>query len=66
MPVPSKHDYAALIEEYDQRLARGEFKRSIEADFNVRGIHPRTFQNRRTQAKKALVNDQPAKESVVF
>jgi hypothetical protein len=53
MPTPSKHEYAALIEEYDQRLASGELKRSIEADFDSRGIHPRTFQNRRTQAKKA-------------
>jgi hypothetical protein len=52
MPTPPKHDYAALIEEYDQRLASGELKRSIEADFDSRGIHPRTFQNRRTLAKK--------------
>jgi hypothetical protein len=47
-----KHDYPALFEEYDQRLASGESKKSIEADFDSRGIHPRTFQNRRSQWHK--------------
>ena len=50
MSTPPKHDYPVLIAEYEQRLAGGESKKSIEADFDSRGIHPRTFQNQRTTA----------------
>jgi hypothetical protein len=53
MSTPPKHDYPALIAEYERRLAGGESKKSIEADFDSRGIHPRTFQNNRTQWHKA-------------
>jgi hypothetical protein len=53
MSVPPKHNYPALIQEYEQRLASGESKKSIEADFHSRSIHPRTFQNNRTQWHKA-------------
>jgi hypothetical protein len=53
MGARPKHDYDALIEEYEQRLASGESKKSIEADFDSRGIHPRTFQNNRTAWHKA-------------
>jgi hypothetical protein len=53
MSTPPKHDYPALITEYEQRLAAGESKKAIEADFNSREIHPRTFQNNRTQWHKA-------------
>jgi hypothetical protein len=53
MSTPPKHDYPVLIAEYEQRLAGGESKKSIEADFDSRGIHPRTFQNNRTQWHKA-------------
>jgi hypothetical protein len=53
MSTPPKHDYPALIAEYEQRLAGGESKKAIEADFNSRGIHPHTFQNNRTQWHKA-------------
>jgi hypothetical protein len=53
MPVPSKHDYPALFAEYDQRLAGGESPKAIRATFESRGINWGTFQNRRTQAKKA-------------
>lgn len=52
MPSPSKHDYAALFAEYDQRLASGESPKEIRATFDSRGINWGTFQNRRTQAKK--------------
>jgi hypothetical protein len=52
MSAPPKHDYPALIQEYEQRLASGESKKVIEADFDSRGIHPRTFQNQRTAWKK--------------
>lgn len=53
MPVPSKHDYPALFKEYDQRLASGEPPKEIRATFESRGVNWGTFQNRRTQAKKA-------------
>src|SRR5919108_4288767 len=49
----SKHDYAALSYEYDQRLAGGESSKEIRVSFESRGIHWGTFQNRRRQAKKA-------------
>ena len=49
----SKHDYAALSDEYDQRIAGGESSKEIRGSFESRGIHWRTFQNRRRQAKKA-------------
>jgi hypothetical protein len=49
----SKHDYAALSDEYDQRLAGGESSTEIRVSFESRGIHWGTFQNRRRQAKKA-------------
>ena len=49
----SKHDYAALSDEYDQRLAGGESSTEIRGSFESRGIHWGTFQNRRRQAKKA-------------
>jgi hypothetical protein len=48
-----KHDYPALIAEYDQRRASGETHQSIKAMFESRGINWGTFQNRRTLAKKA-------------
>jgi hypothetical protein len=53
MPSPSKHDYSALFEEYDRRLSGGESPKEIRATFESRGINWGTFQNRRTQAKKA-------------
>lgn len=53
MPVPSKHDYPALIREYDERLANGEAPKDIRATLKSRGVNWGTFQNRRTQAKKA-------------
>jgi hypothetical protein len=53
MSALSKHDYPALIEEYDQRRASGESHQAIKATFESRGINWGTFQNRRTQAKKA-------------
>jgi hypothetical protein len=49
----SKPDYAALSDEYDQRIAGGESSKEIRVSFESRGIHWRTFQNRRRQAKKA-------------
>jgi hypothetical protein len=49
----AKHDYAALFAEYDQRRAGGESHQTIKAAFESRGINWGTFQNRRTQAKKA-------------
>ena len=52
MSAASKHDYPALIEEYDQRLASGESSKDIRATFDARGINWGTFKNRRTQAKK--------------
>jgi hypothetical protein len=53
MPVPSKHDYPALFEEFDQRLSRGESPKEIRPTFESRGVNWGTFQNRRSQAKKA-------------
>jgi hypothetical protein len=53
MSIPSKHDYLALIREYDQRLAGGESTEEIRATFDSRGINWGTFQNRRSQANKA-------------
>jgi hypothetical protein len=53
MSAISKHDYPALIDEYDQRRASGESHQAIRATFESRGINWGTFQNRRTQAKKA-------------
>jgi hypothetical protein len=53
MSAISKHDYPALFEEYDQRLASGEPPKAIRATFESRGIVWGTFQNRRTQWHKA-------------
>jgi hypothetical protein len=53
MPAISKHDYAALFEEYDRRIAGGESPKEIRTSFESRGVNWGTFQNRRTQAKKA-------------
>jgi hypothetical protein len=53
MSAASKHDYPALFQEYDQRLAGGESPKEIRATFESRGIVWGTFQNRRSQAKKA-------------
>jgi hypothetical protein len=53
MPVPSKHDYPALFEEYDQRLASGESPKEIRATFESRGVNWGTYQNRRSQWNKA-------------
>ena len=53
MPVPSKHDYPALFEEYDQRLASGELPKEIRATFESRGVNWGTYQNRRSQWNKA-------------
>jgi hypothetical protein len=53
MPVPSKHDYPALFEEYDQRLASGEPPKEIRATFESRGVNWGTYQNRRSQWNKA-------------
>ena len=53
MPVPSKHDYPALFEEYDQRLANGEPPKEIRATFESRGVNWGTYQNRRSQWNKA-------------
>jgi hypothetical protein len=53
MPVPSKHDYPALFEEYDQRLASGEPPKEIRATFEYRGVNWGTYQNRRSQWNKA-------------
>jgi hypothetical protein len=53
MSAASKHDYPALFQEYDQRLAGGESPKEIRATFESRGIVWGTFQNRRLQAKKA-------------
>jgi hypothetical protein len=52
MPSPSKHDYVALFEEYDQRLVNGESPKEIRAMFESRGVNWGTYQNRRTQWKK--------------
>jgi hypothetical protein len=38
-PVPSKHDYPALFEEYDQRLANGESPKEIRRTFEYRGVN---------------------------
>jgi hypothetical protein len=53
MSALSKHDYPALFEEFDQRLSRGESPKEIKATFESRGVNWGTFQNRRSQAKKA-------------
>jgi hypothetical protein len=53
MPVPSKHDYPTLFEEYDQRLAGGETAKAIRATFESRGVNWGTYQNRRSQWNKA-------------
>jgi hypothetical protein len=53
MSAVSKHDYPALFEEYAQRLAGGESPKEIRTSFESRGVNWGTFQNRRTQAKKA-------------
>jgi hypothetical protein len=53
MPATSKHDYPALFEEYDQRLASGESPKEIRATFESRGVNWGTYQNRRTQWHKA-------------
>jgi len=53
MAVPSKHDYPALFEEYDQRLASGEPPKEIRATFESRGVNWGTYQNRRSQWNKA-------------
>jgi len=52
MPATSKHNYPALFEEYDQRLASGESSKEIRATFESRGVNWGTFQNRRTQWNK--------------
>jgi hypothetical protein len=39
MPAISKHDYVALIQEYDQRLASGESSKAIRATFDSRGVN---------------------------
>jgi hypothetical protein len=49
----SKHDYEALTEELERRLASGESRPAIQADFEARGVHWRTFMNRRSQLNKA-------------
>jgi hypothetical protein len=53
MSAPLKHNYPALFEEYDQRLASGESPKEIRATFESRGVNWGTYQNRRRQAKKA-------------
>jgi hypothetical protein len=53
MSVPSKHDYPALFEEYDQRLANGESPKEIRRTFEYRGVNWGTYQNRRSQWNKA-------------
>jgi hypothetical protein len=53
MSAASKHDYPALFEEYDQRLAGGESPKAIRATFEGRGVNWGTFQNRRSQWNKA-------------
>jgi hypothetical protein len=65
MPTPSKHDYPALIEEYERRLASGEEHKAILADFSTRGVHPGTFQNRRTQARKTASTEKPSAKGTV-
>lgn len=52
-----KQNYPALIQEYNQRRASDESPRSIQATFEARGIHWRTFLNQRSAANK------PAKAS---
>jgi hypothetical protein len=49
----SKHDYEALTEELERRLSSGEARPAIQADFEARGVHWRTFMNRRSQLNKA-------------
>jgi hypothetical protein len=53
MPATSKHNYPALFEEYDQRIAGGQSPKEIRTTFESRGINWGTFQNRRTQWNKA-------------
>jgi hypothetical protein len=55
MSAASKHDYPALFQEYDQRLAGGESPKEIRATFESRGIVWGTFQNRRSQAKRDTI-----------
>jgi hypothetical protein len=52
MAPKSKHDYDALIQEYDERLDKGESSKDIKADYESRGVNWGTFQNRRTQWNK--------------
>jgi hypothetical protein len=49
MPMSArlKHDYEALVDEYDQRVAGGESPQEIRASFHSRGIVWGTFQNQR-------------------
>jgi hypothetical protein len=54
-----KHNYPELIAEYDQRRASGESHRSIQATFEARGIHWRTFNNQRS-----AVNRTPTEETM--
>jgi hypothetical protein len=51
--MQSKHDYEALTEELERRLASGESRPTIQAEFEARGVHWRTFMNRRSQLNKA-------------
>jgi hypothetical protein len=53
MSAISKHDYPALFEEHDQRLASGESPKEIRATFESRGVNWGTYQNRRSQWHKA-------------
>jgi hypothetical protein len=48
----SKHDYEALTEELERRLASGESRPAIQSEFEARGVHWRTFMNRRSQLNK--------------
>jgi hypothetical protein len=50
--MQSKHDYEALTEELERRLASGESRPTIQAEFEARGVHWRTFMNRRSQLNK--------------
>ena len=59
MPTPSKHDYPALFEEYDQRRARGESARTIKATFESRGVNWGTYKNRRSEWNKAHLGTPP-------
>jgi transposase-like protein len=65
MAPRNKQDYPALIDEEKDRLRKGESIQAIKADFQSRGIHWRTYQNRRTQAKKAKADVSPAQENTM-